>query len=354
MVDTSTQLLPTQIACQFPWPVLVGCWLILYNCVFAGDPLAPPRVAGRPAAWSASTVNAVLQRTSTVHNDMSATATPGLAWRDDESGSATTRSPDQRRLEGLYGIDPEDFAPEFNFDFTDMLTADDGDHSRGGQPYFRPCGWKRFALNVQDKYTLESFSVKELKAILLEAGHRPQTSGLERADLVQMAREVGGDKMAERWLGDTNSPGEWINAYHGTTPHAAPMIANAGLRRGRSADSDGDGVERKNGAVFGAGVYCTPKVEEAEIYSEPIEVSADVDGVISTKYYCVVFQCRVRGPPCASYAEAERCRGFYNVGLGTAHGCDSWAKDYWVVPRQEDVRPYAVLLKDCTDEWGAS
>lgn len=77
-------------------------------------------------------------------------------------------------------------------------------------------------------------------------------------------------------------------------------------------------------------------------------MSADVDGVPTTKEYCVIFQCRVRGPPCASHAEAERQRGFYNVGSGTEAGHDSWARDYWVVPREEDVRPYAVLMKDCT------
>lgn len=316
--------------------------------------MAPPRVAGRPASWSASTVNAVLQRTSTIHTGLSATVTPSLAWRDDKTTSAAARTPDQRKLEGLYGIDPEDFAPEFNFDFTHMSAADESGHMRGGQPYFRPCGWKRFALNVQDKYSLESFSVKDLKAVLSRAGHRSTTAGLERAELVQMAREAGGDEVAHRWLGDTNSPGEWINAYHGTTPDAAPMIARAGLRRGRStgSDEDTDGVERRNGAAFGAGVYCTPRVDEAECYSEPVEVSADVDGVVSTKYYCVVFQCRVKGPPCPSYAEAERNGGFFDVGLSTEPGSDSWAKNYWVVPRQEDVRPYAVLLKDCTDDWG--
>lgn len=284
---------------------------------------------------------------------MTANATLALAWRDDETDSVSPRSSDQRRIEGIYGIDPADFAPEFNFDFTEMSADDDGDHMRGGQPYFRPCGWKRFALNIQNKYGLETWPVKDLKAVL-EAVHtsRPSTVGLERPDLVRLAREAGGDELAQRWLGDTNGPGEWVNAYHGTTPDAAPMIARAGLRRGRSTDSSGDGdsVERKNGATFGAGVYCSPRVEEAEVYSEPIEVCADVDGVASTKYYQVIFQCRVRGPPCTSYAQAVRERGFFNVGLSTEEGSDSWAKDYWVVPRQEDVRPYAVLMRDCTDE----
>jgi hypothetical protein len=108
-------------------------------------------------------------------------------------------------------------------------------------------------------------------------------------------------------------------------------------------------VERRNGATFGTGVYVTPRVEEAEHYSEPIEVLADIEGEETTKYYQVIFQCRVRGPPCASHAEASEKRGFYNVGMGPE--AEDWNRDYWVVPCQKDVRPYAVLMRDCTDEW---
>ena len=170
---------------------------------------------------------------------------------------------------------------------------------------------------------------------------------MERSELVRLAREAGGDEYARAWLGEVDGPGEWCNAYHGTTPTAVPAIARSGLRRGRSAasdDSDGD-VERVNGARFGSGVYCTPRVEEAELYAEPIEVSADVDGVATTKYYHVIFQCRVRGPACASHAEAVSKRGYYNVGLGEE--CADCNQDYWVVPKQEDVRPYAVLMQEC-------
>ena len=69
-----------------------------------------------------------------------------------------------------------------------------------------------------------------------------------------------------------------------------------------------------------------------------------------TKFYQVIFQCRVRGPPCTSHAEAVAQRGYYNVGMGGEPGHDSWAKDYWVVPNQKDVRPYAVLMQECDEE----
>ena len=45
---------------------------------------------------------------------MSATDTPALAWRAvecEEEQEENQRSPDQRRLEGLFAIDPADFAP---------------------------------------------------------------------------------------------------------------------------------------------------------------------------------------------------------------------------------------------------
>jgi hypothetical protein len=318
----------------------------------------PPHVAGQPSSWSSSTVNAVLQRLSSVRRGsvsggMSATTTPTLAWRDSDSSSGAVeepRSPDQRRLEGLFAIDPNDFAPEYNFDFTRVREEDEESYTRGGQAYYRPIGWKRFALDVGSRYGLADLPIKDLKQLLCNSeGRRPNTSGLERAELVRMAEEAGGDEYAQAWLGGSNAPGEWINAYHGTAGDVAGAIARSGLRRGRSEGDEDEGVERRNGAVFGAGVYCTPRVEHASLYSEPIEVSADVDGVVTTKYYQVIFQCRVRGPPCASHAEAVSNRGFYNVGMGTEG--DVWSKDYWVVPNQKDVRPYAVLMKDCTDDY---
>ena len=143
--------------------------------------LAPvPRVAARSSAWSSATVNAVLQQTSmgARRGSTSATSTPSLAWRDDDDaggGAAAVdapRSPDQRRLEGLFAIDPLDFAPEFNFDFSTLRKDDEEAYTRGGQPYYRPCGWKRFALNVKDSFGLEQCTVKELKDLLRKWGRQ--------------------------------------------------------------------------------------------------------------------------------------------------------------------------------------
>jgi hypothetical protein len=43
--------------------------------------------------------------------------------------------------------------------------------------------------------------------------------------------------------------------------------------------------------------------------------------------------------------------GFLDVGLAAIPGTE-WASDYWVVPNQADVRPYAILLRRC-DEFGS-
>jgi hypothetical protein len=48
------------------------------------------------------------------------------------------------------GIDASYLDPQHNFDFTNVSDQQDGKtFFKGGERYFRPCGWKRFALNVK-------------------------------------------------------------------------------------------------------------------------------------------------------------------------------------------------------------
>src|SRR5205814_265326 len=55
-----------------------------------------------------------------------------------------------RRLSALY-LQDNLLAPEYDYDFTNI--KDDGKiFMRGNFEYKRPCGWKRIALNVLDKY----------------------------------------------------------------------------------------------------------------------------------------------------------------------------------------------------------
>ena len=82
--------------------------------------------------------------------------------------------------------------------------------------YRRPCGWKRYALKVSDKYP----------------------------DI--------------EWLGsqgNTKNDSEWAASYHWTKIYCAEPIAKDGLKPG-------------NNNQFGIGVYCTPNIETAEKYAE--------------------------------------------------------------------------------------
>jgi hypothetical protein len=130
---------------------------------------------------------------------------------------------------------PDDmFDRSYDYDFTKI---DDRRQSfkRGGLPYYRPCGCKRYALKVLGKYD-------------------------------------GGKNI---WLGCSNSPGEWAVSYHGTSNKNAEPIVKWGLKVGvRNA--------------YGCGIYCTPNPRTALEYSEPYTAS-DIG-----KKYKIVFQNRVR------------------------------------------------------------
>jgi len=130
---------------------------------------------------------------------------------------------------------PDDlFDRGYDYDFTEI---DDRGKSfkRGGLPYYRPCGCKRYALKVVDKY----------------------------------------DGGVNTWLGSSNSPGEWANSYHGTANENAEPIVKWGLKVGvRNA--------------YGRGIYCTPSVYTALEYSK-IYTENDTG-----KKYKIAFQNRVR------------------------------------------------------------
>jgi hypothetical protein len=80
--------------------------------------------------------------------------------------------------------------------------------------YIRPCGWRRFAIKVSDKYE----------------------------NLI--------------WLGQTNEPGEWPVSYHGT-----------GFNRAKSIAMDGYDLTKGKRFAYGYGVYSTPDIKVAEKYA---------------------------------------------------------------------------------------
>merc|ERR1711907_674798 len=88
----------------------------------------------------------------------------------------------------------EMFDDEFDYDFSGPPFADPGycdeEHWRGGLPYIRPLGWKRFALRVDDKF-----------------------------------------ENPPAWLDTHGNAGEWAVAYHGTSSFSVRPIARDGLRK---------------------------------------------------------------------------------------------------------------------------
>ena len=125
--------------------------------------------------------------------------------------------------------------PKYDYDFTNIIDTGKT-FMRGGLEYKRPCGWKRYALKVSDKY-----------------------ENLE-------------------WLGKKGSSkndSEWAVSYHGTKIYCAEPIAKDGLKPGHNNK-------------YGIGVYCTPNIKTAERYAETFT------NPTTKKKYKIVFQNRVK------------------------------------------------------------
>lgn len=128
-------------------------------------------------------------------------------------------------------LDPASLDSMHNYDFTDI---NDGSQkfTRGGERYVRPCGWKRFALNVSNKYE----------------------------NLL--------------WIGSNNGVGEWPVSYHGTGDCENKTIAQ-----------DGYPLTKGQQFSFPRGVYSTPDVSLAERYAKRF--------TYNNEQYQVIFQNRV-------------------------------------------------------------
>ena len=113
-----------------------------------------------------------------------------------------------------FQLDPDELDPGYNYDFTNV--SDDGKtYMRGGKPYKRPYGWKRFAVKVLDVYE------------------------------------------SNTWLGPNGmrteeAQGEWPVSYHGTSLKAAKGIMDIGYKMGsRQRFED----------VYGKAVYSSPSLD---------------------------------------------------------------------------------------------
>ena len=130
-----------------------------------------------------------------------------------------------------YRMDDSLLHPGYDYDFTHLNDAGKT-FARGGYPYRRPCGWRRFALKVlgQTKFYSD-----------------------------------------DKWIADGENG--WPVTYHGTFIQRVQGIAQEGFKIG----------PRK---AFGLGVYSSPSIEMVgKIYSQRFES----DG----KYWQVALQNRV-------------------------------------------------------------
>ncbi|CAB4392734.1 unnamed protein product [Rhizophagus irregularis] len=111
-------------------------------------------------------------------------------------------------------------APKYDHDFTDV--NDNGEtFMRGDFRYIRPCGWKRFAINVLDKYEDNIW--------------------------------LGADK--SRQFPTSSVQDEWPVSYHGTAEHNCNSIARDG------------NFSCKKPLPFGYGFYSTPDIDVAYKYA---------------------------------------------------------------------------------------
>ena len=105
------------------------------------------------------------------------------------------------------------------------------------------------------------------------------------------------------WLGTSDAPGVWPVSYHGTGYHNSLSVADEGFKLAK-------GVR----FAFGHGIYSTPNIATAEQYAKEFLLS---DG----QKYKVVIQSRVNPANLHKYG------------------------DYWVSPKDEDIRPYGLCIK---------
>ncbi|RGB30008.1 hypothetical protein C1646_765899 [Rhizophagus diaphanus] len=127
----------------------------------------------------------------------------------------------------------------YDCDFTNIV--DDKKFMRGSYEYYRPCGWKRIAVKVLNKYGDNAWLGKAAK------------------------------KGSWRYESD---PNEWPVSYHGTDKFNARSIAETGFD-----------ITRGKRFKFGYGIYSTPDINVAALFANKF--------IHNNEVYCLVFQNRV-------------------------------------------------------------
>lgn len=186
-------------------------------------------------------------------------------------------------------------APAFDFDFT-KITDDGINFKRGGFVYKRPIGTMRLALNVLDRYGDNSWlgvvGRNSAKVMLL-------TSGLVMGWFF------------DNFILELIFTDIFAVSYHGTVKHNLESIAEHGylLTKGKRF-------------LFGRGIYTTPNMEVAMLYTETY--------TYGNEKYKFIIQNRVNPNNLKQVSDSI-------TGLG----------EYWISEKQEDVRPYGICVKKC-------
>ncbi|XP_070702773.1 uncharacterized protein [Pempheris klunzingeri] len=201
---------------------------------------------------------------------------------------ASTAGPEQS-LRTTMKINPKDFFhPQYDYDFTNIK---DGNTKflRGNEPYVRPCGWTRVALQVLQRYD-------------------------------------GGDG----WLGTGRDA--WPVSYHGQHMDGSLGII---LTRGEGPGDEPSFLEAAAASLVtketrGRGVYSTPDVRMAEKYCRKFK--SKVDG----KMYKVLLQNRINPERRKTCQREDTWLVYVPEGRNDV-------QTRAIV--QESIRPYGLLLK---------
>ena len=140
----------------------------------------------------------------------------------------------------------------------------------------------------------------------------------------------GGD---DKWIGNSNSNGEWYIGYHGVkTLKSINNIYFKGFRIGpKQYFKDDDNTNPFTSYLYpkcGEGVYFAQDINDAKYYSEIIPYSGD--------NYRVVFMCRLN-PKAVRIAHTGKNKDFMIVN-------GDQIDDMFGNAKTDEVRPYKILL----------
>ncbi|KAN0025528.1 hypothetical protein ACTFIU_001805 [Dictyostelium citrinum] len=113
----------------------------------------------------------------------------------------------------------------------------------------------------------------------------------------------------DKWLGCKNVKGEWPVSYHGT-----------GMVESKSIAEKGYDLSKGKGFKYGRGIYSTPSIECAERYAKSFQHEGSI--------YLVVMQNRVNPKTLIKIPKSQTSN-----------------EEYWVSPKDEDIRPYGICIK---------